>query len=223
MTTATTLSLVERTRAFLQVYDEAGLRQYLQHHWTCPGLVQVLGGADAEAGKVAAVCLAVLGDSAAVPALTAALRHEDAVVCSVGEFALWTIWFGQAGPDAERRLRGVFRMEYSGATAVLDELIEAFPEWAEAYNQRAIVNYRNHRFISAIDDCKEALALQEQHFGALAGLGHAYAQLGLYREAARCYQNALAIHPRMAGIRQALRVTRQLLRQSPAAGRDPAE
>jgi tetratricopeptide (TPR) repeat protein len=210
-------SLQERTRTHLSVFDEPGLRRFLRASWPVEDLVELLEHSDTDVAKIAATCLGTCGDSRAASALTAVLSHEDAIVSTMAEFALWTIWFGDCGPEAEAKLRKAGRLDYPKAVVLLDDLVGRFPTWAEAYNQRAIANYLNRRFVSAIDDCKEALAINPRHFGALAGLGHAYAQVGLYQEAARCYQKALNVHPRMDGIRQALRTVRNLLRSGQLA------
>ncbi len=208
--------LVRRTRSYLRVYDEAGLLRYLRSSWRTTVLIKLLAHDNAAEVKVAATCLGILGDPIATSALIAALPYEDAVVTEMAEFALWTIWFKERGPAAEALLRTVPNLGYTRAIEVLNALVDKYPDWAEPYNQRAIVNYEEELFVSAADDCRETLSIQPHHFGAWAGLGHSNSQLGLYSEAFDCYRRALEIHPRLGGVRQSLRSIRQVSGNAPA-------
>ncbi len=210
MVTGTIHKLLDRTRSFLSVYDESGVLRYLKSSWTVPDLIKLLAHRNPAVVKVAATCLGIWADPVATSALTASLSHGDAIVSTMAEFSLWTIWFKERGPAAEALLRGVSRMNYSQAIGVLEALADKYPDWAEPYHQRAIINFKEHLFISSVDDCKETLALQEHHFGAWACLGRAYTQLGLYSQALSCFRRALQIHPRLGGVRQSLRTIREL-------------
>ena len=201
--------LVGRTRSFLSVYDETGLLRYLRSTWAVTDLIKLLAHRDAAVVKVSATCLGLLGNPVATSALLASLPHEDATVSMMAEFSLWSIWFMERGTSAESLLRQAGRLEYAEAVSVLDALADRYPDWAEPHNQRAIVNFRAHRFVASINDCKRVLAIQEHHFGAWAGLGHCYARLGENAKALECYGRALDIYPRLSGIRQSLRVVRE--------------
>ncbi len=201
--------LVSRTRLFLCVYDEIGLLRYLRSTWPVTGLIKLLAHRDAAVVKVSATCLGSLGDPVATSALLASLPHEDAMVGTMAEFSLWSIWFTERGASAESLLRQAGRLEYAEAVGVLDALADRYPDWAEPHNQRAMVNFRAHRFVESISDCRKALAIQEHHFGAWAGLGHCYAHLGEYARSLECFGRALMIHPRLSGVRQSQRAVRE--------------
>jgi tetratricopeptide (TPR) repeat protein len=87
--------------------------------------------------------------------------------------------------------------------------------FAEAYNQRAIAHYLSERYEKSIADCKAALSLVPQHFGAMSGMGHCHAHMERWRQAKHCYRLALAIHPRLEGIETSLEQIEQLLRDNP--------
>jgi len=201
--------LVGRTRSFLSVYDETGLLRYLKSTWPVTDLIKLLAHRDAAVVKVSATCLGLLGDSVATSALLATLPHEDAVVSTMAEFSLWSIWFMERGASAESLLRQAGRLEHAEAVSVLDALADRYPDWAEPHNQRAIVNFREHRFVESINDCRRVLAIQEHHFGAWAGLGHCYARLGEHAKSLECLGRALVIHPRLSGVRQSQRAVRE--------------
>jgi len=191
------------------VYDETGLLRYLKSTWPVTDLIELLAHSDAAVVKVSATCLGLLGDPVATSALLASLPHEDAVVSTMAEFSLWSIWFMERGASAESLLRQVGRLAHAQALSVLDALADRYPDWAEPQNQRAIVNFNEHRFVESIRDCRRALAIQEHHFGAWAGMGHCYTRLGEYAKSLECYGRALVIHPRLSGIRQSQRVVRE--------------
>ncbi len=201
--------LVSRTRSYLSVYDETGLLRYLKSAWPVTDLIKLLAHRDAAVVKVSATCLGVLGDPVATSALLASLPHEDAVVSTMAEFSLWSIWFKERGASAESLLRQAGRLQPAEAVSVLDALADRYPDWAEPHNQRAIVNFKEHRFVESINDCRRVLAIQEHHFGAWAGLGQCYARLCEHSKALQCYARALEIYPRLSGIRQSQRAVRE--------------
>jgi tetratricopeptide (TPR) repeat protein len=82
----------------------------------------------------------------------------------------------------------------------LTEVIQAAPEFAEGYNQRAIAYFMLEEWENSIDDCEEAIELNPCHFGAFAGMGHCYLRLGYLREAMDAYQQALKINPNLYAI-----------------------
>ena len=207
-------SLVSRTRSYLGVYDEAGLLRHLKSTWPVTDLIKLLAHRDAAVVKVSATCLGLLGDPVATSALLASLPHEDAVVSTMAEFSLWSIWFMERGASAESLLRQVGRLPYPEAISVLDALADRYPDWAEPLNQRAIVSFKERRFVESIRDCRRALAIQEHHFGAWTGLGHCYAYLGEYTKSLECYARALVIYPRLSGIRQSQRTVRERASQT---------
>jgi len=207
--------LVGMAVRYLQDCDEVGLLSELRAHWTLEELVSLLHSSSDDMVKVAATCLGMVGSYGCCPALAATLHHPDSVVVSVAELALWQIWFRSGPPDACGELHHAARLmaedRYDAAVAALDGVIAAAPEYAEAYNQRAIAGYLDERFPQAAADCRQAVRLNPTHFAALAGLGHCFAQLGRYRDALGAYRGALRIHPRMAGVRQSIRQIRSVL------------
>ena len=83
-------------------------------------------------------------------------------------------------------------------------LIETAPDFAEGYNQRAIAYFLLEEWSQAIRDCKRAISLNPNHFGAFAGMGHVYVRLGKINEAIDAYQQALVINPNLVSIAEAL-------------------
>jgi len=192
--------------------DEQTLRAELEARWPADQLVAFLQGTVDDAVKVAAACLGVVGTMRQVPALAAALHHDDSVVVTMAEHSLRKVWC-HAGPheavgDLHQAKKWIAAGRYDEAVALLNDLALRAPEFAEACNQRAIAFYATGRFEASLGDCRRTLALNRFHFGALAGLGHCHAQFGRYERALAAYHAALRIHPRMEGIRQSIRRVR---------------
>jgi len=56
----------------------------------------------------------------------------------------------------------------------------------------------------AIQDCKQTVALNPYHFGALAGIAHVYLKLGEIDAAIDAYKQALTINPNLFPIAEAI-------------------
>ena len=72
-------------------------------------------------------------------------------------------------------------------------MINLDQNWAEAWNKRATVLYMLGEFQKSQDDIDQVLALEQRHFGALAGQGLVNIQLKNYEKAIRSYEQAQEI------------------------------
>jgi tetratricopeptide (TPR) repeat protein len=203
-----------------RVCDEEAMRKQVAEHWSVDELVRWLHDEDASVVAAAAVCIGCLGDADLAPVLAPLLHHEDAVVAAVVERTLWGLWFRAGSTVSQERIReAVYAMHeerWDAATAGLDRIIATEPGFAEAWNQRAIARYLQGDYCRAIADCKRVMTLNPHHFGAMAGMGHCFTIIGRHAEAVECYRAALAIHPRMDGIRQSIRQLCMLIERSAA-------
>ena len=161
--------------------------------------------------------LAQEADARVTPAVAVLLHADDLELVALAEATLWQVW-SRSGDSAVDALfaEGVRLMEaqdWLGAVAAFSRVIEVAPTFAEGWNKRATARYLAEHYASAIADCEEVIRLNPHHFGALAGQGLCHTALAQYREAAECFRRALAIHPRLDGVRQNLaRVQQELVR-----------
>jgi tetratricopeptide (TPR) repeat protein len=194
--------------------------QEVKARWTAPQIVSLLQNKCGDVRKVAALALSLIGDRPAVQPLAVALHDADLMVCQMAEHALWSIWFRIGSCRAVCLVKcGNNHMHHGNYVCAVEKFTQAIqedPNFAEAYNQRAISHYLSERFCESIDDCKAALGLMPQHFGAMSGMGHCHAHLGQWQQARHCYRLALAIHPRLEGIQSSLNQIEQLLRENPS-------
>ncbi|HEY9673919.1 MAG TPA: tetratricopeptide repeat protein [Waterburya sp.] len=134
-----------------------------------------------------------------INALLEDLKHPDENVRKQATVQLWRIWFHQKGQYGLELLERSQLLLEAGDTkqaeALLTELIEAQPDFAEAWNRRAVLYYTLGEYEKSRRDCQEVLKLNPVHFGALHGLGLCYAALGEYRAAIQAFRKALDIQP----------------------------
>ncbi|MCL1468659.1 tetratricopeptide repeat protein [Argonema galeatum] len=127
------------------------------------------------------------------------LKDPDESIRDRATSELWRIWFHQKGMMGFELLRRAQILleagEVSQAETVLTELISDIPDFAEAWNRRAVLYYTIGEYKKAIEDCKLVIKLNPIHFGALHGLGLSYAALGEYRTAIQAFRQALSIQP----------------------------
>lgn len=127
------------------------------------------------------------------------LKNSDPNIRERATRQLWRIWFWQKGKipleQIEESERLLSEGNVVGATSILDDLVDALPDFAEAWNRRAVLKFMNQNYERAIADCHKAIELNPVHFGALHGLGLCHAALGNYSAAIRAFRSALDIQP----------------------------
>ena len=92
------------------------------------------------------------------------------------------------------------------AEAIFSRLIQTAPGYAEGWNKRATVRFLAKDYPGSIADCRETVARNPHHFGALSGQGLCYMAIGRHRDAAAMFRRALAVHPHLQGARHNLAV-----------------
>ena len=132
---------------------------------------------------------------------------------------------GEGAASAEREVLRIFRQTGSAAMDLLLErgyaalevednqmavwhfsaLIDHAPDFAEAYNARAVAFFIEGRYGEAIADIEMTLALNPRHFGALAGLGSIEEEIGHPENALKAFKAALALNPHSADLAEAVK------------------
>lgn len=156
----------------------------------------------------AMLATAAKAEDAAVTDLLERLKTADPGAAGRIEREIWTAWSksGSAAMDLLLQ-RGRDAME-AGRT---DEAIEHFtalidhaPDFAEGWNARATAYFTAGAYGPAVADIAQTLTLNPQHFGALAGLGAILEGTGQKARALEVYRAALAIHPHLTGVSEAI-------------------
>ncbi|MEQ9000850.1 MAG: tetratricopeptide repeat protein [Coleofasciculus sp. B1-GNL1-01] len=127
------------------------------------------------------------------------LKNPDENVRKQATEELWRIWFYQKGISGMERLGRtqilLERGETAQAEALLTQIIREQPDFAEAWNRRAVLYYLLKQYQKSRDDCQQVVRLNPIHFGALHGLGLCYMALGDYQAAITAFRRALDIQP----------------------------
>ncbi|QDG76655.1 tetratricopeptide repeat protein [Labrenzia sp. PHM005] len=116
------------------------------------------------------------------------------------EDQIWESWMADA-PDMHIRLkietamqrRHVYDLE--GAETILDEVVEAAPDYSEGWNQRAFIYFLQGNYEASLADIKKTLALEPRHFGALSGKAMIYMTQGRTKLGQEILKEAVEIHP----------------------------
>lgn len=195
-------------KPLLEAQDLDGLLCHLKRHWTAEQITGLLSGADKDARKVAALALSLVGGKCCIPKVAERLKDPDPLTNQMAEHALWSIWFRCGTPAANDELaRGTQCLDerrFECAFKHFQRAIDLCPDFAEAYNQRAIAFYLQEDYENCQRECETVVRLMPCHFGAWAGLGHCHVHRGRIQEAIRCYEQALAVNPHVECLRQAV-------------------
>ncbi|NJK59499.1 MAG: tetratricopeptide repeat protein [Oscillatoriales cyanobacterium SM2_1_8] len=127
------------------------------------------------------------------------LHSENEAVREQATQSLWQQWFTQKGGwglTALQQAQAAWDAgDRLGAELLLDKVIAEAPDFAEAWNRRAVLHYLSERYLLSLRDCERAVTLNPAHFGAWHGVGLCRMLLGNWPEAIVAFQKALAIQP----------------------------
>ena len=118
----------------------------------------------------------------------------------LAESAVWEHWFDEA-PDEQvhewlqqgRKKRESY--DYAAAQSLFDQVVDAAPDYAEGYNQRAFVRFLREDLDGSLADLEKTLAFKPWHFGALSGMYHVLRLQNRHTAAFELLRQAVAIHP----------------------------
>lgn len=153
-------------------------------------------------------CGAAAAQTAGLDDLFARLKEADAAGAKRIERQIWSEWSKSGSASADLLLeRGRKAME-AGETRLaiehLTALVDHAPDFAEGWNARATAWFRAGEFGPAMADIAQVLVLNPRHFGALTGLGTMLEEMERVDQALAAYRAALAIHPHLESVEQAV-------------------
>jgi Tfp pilus assembly protein PilF len=121
------------------------------------------------------------------------------------EDLIWAAWMSHedaaAEENLERAARAIAAHDHAEAEAILDELVQAHPGYAEAWNKRATLYFRMGRDGESVRDIGRTLALEPRHFGAICGFGQICLRHGDRTTALFAFDAALRINPHLGAVR----------------------
>jgi tetratricopeptide (TPR) repeat protein len=136
----------------------------------------------------------------ALDALFTELRAaDDESAAAAVEARIWAHWADSGSATVDVLLERAAAAESAGdpelAVRFLDQASALAPDYAEPWNRRASLAYEAEDYAGAISAIQETLKREPRHFGALAGLGLIYEELGQERSALEAFRAALAVNP----------------------------
>ncbi len=198
--------------------DVESLKHLLTTEYTEKELVDYLDNSDPLVSRAATTALGLIGGMNVVPELVEKLKSKDKRATLITEEALWNIWSHSGDESVDEMFQaGKKHLEnenYFEAIEQFTEVIESSPNFAEGYNQRAIVFFVLEKWENALEDCQKTVKLNPHHFGAYAGMGHVYLRLGKIGEAVDAYKQALTINPNLISIANTLVRLRRVLAEA---------
>lgn len=173
----------------------------------------------AAASALFALAGAVFAEGAKLDTLFDELKSSDAASSQRIEQEIWTEWSKSGSPAMdlllERGRKAMAEGDLDAAIEHLTALTDHAPDFAEGWNARATAYYQKGELGPAVRDIAKVLTLNPRHFGALSGLGMIFEELDQPEKALEVYKAALAIHPHLQGVIDAV----QRL-EADAAGQD---
>jgi tetratricopeptide (TPR) repeat protein len=124
---------------------------------------------------------------------------KDEAEATMLEEEIWDAWLvsGSATVDTlmQRGLEYQENEDLEGARDAFDKAIAILPEYAEAWNRRAVLFFNDGKYDEAIADLESAIAREPRHFGAWIGLAMIFESVDRPDAALKAYDKALDIHP----------------------------
>ncbi len=146
------------------------------------------------------------------------LKVNKSKVAFVIEQEIWDLWSTHPTNQKltarlEEGSQFVRDQNYLKAKDIFTEIINLDQSWAEAWNKRATVLYMLGEFQKSQDDIDKVLALEQRHFGALAGQGLVNIQLKNYEKAIKSYEQAQKIYPSMKSPKIMIKQIEELIKR----------
>lgn len=141
--------------------------------------------------------------------LFARLQKADAAEAGRIERLIEIEWSKSGSPSLDLLLqRGREALDNGDIPAAIEHLTaltDHAPDFAEGWNMLAIAYYQEGEFGPSVEDLGRTLTLNPRHFRALEGLGAIFEEIGEPEKALEVYKAALAIHPQMQSVLEAVK------------------
>ncbi|MCL2005475.1 MAG: tetratricopeptide repeat protein [Planctomycetaceae bacterium] len=194
--------------ACLEKHDTRSFIAQVMKYYNESSLIRLAWAVCVDTRRAAAQALGFVGSYQANDTLGRLLKDRDRTVRLIAEGSLKSVW-SRDGSDAQRQelyaiMRLIAAQNFGEAVSRANILLDDYPFYVEARNQRAIALFALKQFEDSIEDSRNVLELNPFHFGAAIGMGHAYLQLENHQSAVECFQHALEINPNLESIRKHL-------------------
>ena len=164
---------------------------------------------DVPTRRASIYALGLVGSYKVNAAVASALKDADPVNRAMADRALKAIWYRADSLENNERLRKIMvsidRGLHDLAIEQADQLVKLAPDFAEAYNQRAIAYFFSGRPARSAEDCRKTIDRNPYHLGALSGLAQCLLRLDRRDEAIKVLRRASAIEPYNLDLKRTIR------------------
>ncbi len=197
--------LLEFYQTYLVKQDSAAFIKNFSGQYTTGTLERLVVEGPRLTRRAAVLAMGFVAGYESNSVLGRALRDKDRGVRTLAENSIRNVWC-RAGNQHQRQQLGVaIRLnqsrQFDEAVVRATELIASAPWFAEAWNQRAIANYKRTRHAESVRDCHQVLEINPYHFGAAACMGQCHLQLRNHAAALESFRRALRLYPDLEGVR----------------------
>jgi tetratricopeptide (TPR) repeat protein len=212
------LSLLDRFYVrYLDDEDSAGFIATVAKHYTVGTLERMVRCGSSLSRRGAVLALGFIGQFGSNAVLGRAMRDRDRAVRVLAENAIREVWFRDGSDSQRQQLAIAMRLntaqQFHEATAHATQLIEEAPQFAEAWNQRAIALFHLRRFREAANDCHQTLELNSYHFGAALGMAHCYLEMSEGFAALEYFRRAFDMNPNLVAVKGQIAYLQRALRE----------
>ncbi|MBC19591.1 MAG: hypothetical protein CMJ74_04920 [Planctomycetaceae bacterium] len=155
--------------------------------------------------RAANFALVSIADFASNPIVGAALKDTDRLVREIARNGISKLWRQTDDRYNQLTMEKIIDLNrhthYAQAALNATDLLEMAPEFAEAWNQRSLSHYRLKLYTDALRDGRRTLELNPFHFECLTRMGRCHEKLDDPISALEYFQQALSVHPDLAGVR----------------------
>jgi tetratricopeptide (TPR) repeat protein len=122
----------------------------------------------------------------------------------------------QSGSDTAdlllaRAMKARESAKFDIALPLFDTVVDLYPDWSEAWSERATARFQNGDVDGAMGDLAQTLKRDPRDIGALAGLGSILTDAGEPEGALRAFDRALALAPAYERLKEARARAQNLL------------
>ena len=192
-------------RRYLDTEVSADFITTVASFYSLPTLHRIATCGDRLSRRAAMLAVTFIGDARSFETIGVGLLDDDRAVRLLAEDGSRAVWQRAAPKGAQHAVQIVMRhicaQELDDAIELSSTIIGANPDYAEAYNQRAIAYFESEQLFDAIADCQQVLELNPYHFPAATGLGHCFMECGDLVSAIEYFQHALRICPDLEYVR----------------------
>ncbi|WP_268881276.1 tetratricopeptide repeat protein [Jiella pelagia] len=103
----------------------------------------------------------------------------------------------------QRAAQAMGKKDNAAAMDVLDQTLVLDPDYAEAWNRRATLNFGMDRWGKSLADIEQTLSREPRHWGAMMGLAMILERLDEDQKAFDTYMQVLAVYPALKSAQDA--------------------